>query len=75
MAFKTWTEEAFQKGFKIGAHRECLRLLKLQLETRFRTSLAEAILKQMESWSVERLDRLAIEMLRAQSLRELGLED
>ena len=79
MAIKTWSEEAMEKGvqqgFQQGENKERLRLLKLQIETRFQTTLSEAALKRMESWSVDQLNRLAVEFYSAETLQKLGLED
>jgi len=67
MAFKTWSEE--------GREAERFRLLKLQIEARFQTPLTESARQRLQSWPVDRLDRLAVDLFKAGSLKELGLED
>jgi hypothetical protein len=67
---KTWTERGEERGL-IRGRRETLQL---QLEEKF-GPLSPAVLQRLESWSADQLRELTRALLRAESLRELGLED
>jgi hypothetical protein len=67
---KTWTEEAREEGIKEGK-REVLQAL---VETRF-PGMSAAARQRLNEWPAERLVELGRALLKAQSLRELGLED
>jgi hypothetical protein len=67
---KTWTERGKERGL-IKGQRLTLQLL---LEEKF-GPLSAAVLERLESWPADQLDRLALGFRRAESLRELGLED
>lgn len=62
----TWFEQGVEKGWR--------QVLQKQLEKRF-GSLSEAVRERLRQLPAERLSPLAEELLRAESLRELGLED
>jgi hypothetical protein len=63
---KTWTEMGREQGQR--------RLVERQLEKRF-GPLTAAARQRLEQWPVERLEDLALALLTAASLRDLGLED
>jgi hypothetical protein len=83
MRFKTWTEEAreqgmqqgMQQGMEIGETRARRFVLRLQIEAKFKQPLSQEAQQRLESWPVDRLDRLALELFEPKSLQELGLED
>jgi hypothetical protein len=62
----TWYEKGIEKG-----RRETLRQ---QLESRF-GPLPSSVLERLQEWPTEGLAELATGVLRAESLRDLGLED
>jgi hypothetical protein len=62
----TWTERGEERGQR--------RLLQVQLEERF-GPLAQQARERLAAWPVEKLQDLGRALMRAQSLRELGLED
>jgi hypothetical protein len=62
----TWYEKGIEKGRR--------ELLREQLEERF-GSLSPAVQERLQQLPVERLSALGKALLRAQSLRDLGLED
>jgi hypothetical protein len=62
----TWREEGAIEGKR--------QLLQRQLERRF-GPLGAAARRRLESWPVERVDEVGLQLLDAQSLRELGLEE
>jgi hypothetical protein len=64
--FKTWSEEGEEKG-----RRETLLE---QLEVKF-APLSETVRRRLTAWPAEKLPELGRALLKAQSLRELGLED
>ena len=66
----TWFEQGLEKGIEKG-YREVLRE---QLEERF-GSLSAAVLERFQQLPAEHLPALARSILRAQSLRELGLDE
>jgi hypothetical protein len=68
---KTWTEE----GIELGESRERLRMVRQLLETRFKTALNSAAVKRLSSRTPDELNQLSIDLLSANSLKELGLED
>jgi hypothetical protein len=63
----TWSE--------MGELRERLRIVRKQLEWKFKRPLDPAIQERLAKRTPEELDRLTIDLLSANSLRELGLED
>jgi hypothetical protein len=50
------------------------RIIRPQLEEKF-GPLSETVLERLEKWPREKLIDLALALLTAQSLKELGLED
>lgn len=62
----TWFEQGLEKGYR--------EVIREQLEERF-GSLSPAVLECLQQLPVERLSALARALLRAQSLRELGLQE
>jgi len=67
---KTWTEEAEERGINKGQR----RLLLKQLEARF-PPLSETVRQRVAQLSEDRVEEIGLALLKAQSLRELGLED
>jgi hypothetical protein len=63
----------FEKGVAQGQELASRRIIRTQLEHRF-GPLREAVLNQINSLPTERLDALAVAILSAKSLVELGLE-
>jgi hypothetical protein len=84
--FKTWAEEAEERGIKVGEERGIKvgeergikvgerRLLLKQLEVRF-APLSESVRERVAQLSEERVEELGLALLNAHSLRELELED
>jgi hypothetical protein len=66
----TWFEQGLEKGIEKGY----CQLLQEQMEERF-GSLSPAVLERLQQLPTERLSELGRALLRAQSLRELGLEE
>ncbi|HTU22940.1 MAG TPA: DUF4351 domain-containing protein [Gemmataceae bacterium] len=66
----TWFEQGLEKGIEKGYR----QLLQEQLAEQF-GSLSPAVLERVQQLPAERLSALARALLRAQSLRELGLEE
>jgi len=64
----------FEKGMQAGLQQGQRTMLKKQLEIRF-GPLSPSTQHRLESLDTERLEALAVELLKAQSLQELGLED
>jgi hypothetical protein len=64
----------FEKGVQAGLQRGQRTMLQKQLEARF-GPLSPGAQQHLESSSPERLETLALALLKAQSLQELGLED
>lgn len=62
----TWFEKGLEKGYR--------EVIREQLEERF-GPLPSAVLERLQQLPVERLSTLARALLRAQSLRELGLDE
>jgi hypothetical protein len=65
---------SFEKGVEHGIEKGKRELLSRQLEVRFGL-LSAAVRERLASWEAARLDQLAADLLRAGSLRDLGLED
>jgi hypothetical protein len=64
----------FEKGVQAGLQQGRRMTLQKVLEARF-GPLSPGAQQRLESLSPERLDALTLELLKAQSLQELGLED
>jgi flagellar biosynthesis/type III secretory pathway protein FliH len=64
----------FEKGVQAGLQQGWRTSLRKQLEARF-GSLSPDAQERLESLSREQLEALALALLKAQSLQELGLED
>jgi hypothetical protein len=64
----TWFEQGIEQGLVRGQR----RVLQQQLEKRF-GPLSPDALATLESWQSERLDDVALKLLDAKSLDELGL--
>jgi hypothetical protein len=71
---QTWFEKGEEKGMAKGEEQERRRLLRVLLEERFGTLPASAQQRLVE-WPADRLAAVERTILRAQSLREIGLED
>jgi len=67
---KTWTEEAHEKGVEDGLR----QLVRTQLEDRF-PPLNEQVRQRLATLPANRLVELGRALLKARSLRDLGLED
>ena len=70
----TWFEQGLEKGIEKGIEKGYRRLLQEQLEERF-GPLSPAVLERLQQLPAERLSELGRALLRAHSLRELGLEE
>ena len=66
----TWFEQGVEKGVEKGQR----QLLQSQLEEQF-GPLSEHVRRRLQSWPVEALEGLGVALLRAKSLKDLGLED
>jgi hypothetical protein len=64
----------FEKGVQAGLQRGQRTMLQKLLEARF-GRLSHAALQRLDSLNTEGLEELAMALLKAQSLQELGLED
>jgi hypothetical protein len=64
----------FEKGMQAGQQQGQRTTLQKLLEARF-GPLSPGAQQRLDSLSPERLEALALELLKAQSLQELGLED
>jgi hypothetical protein len=73
MAVTTF-EKGMQAGLQQGLQQGLRTMLRKQLEARF-GPLSPGAQGRLEGLGPERLDALALELLTAQSLQELGLED
>lgn len=71
---KTWYEKGVEKGLEKGLEKGQRELLVAQLEERF-GPLPVPARERLDHWSTDRLTGLAKGVLKAKSLRELGLED
>jgi hypothetical protein len=69
---QTMNQTTYEKGIEKGRREECLELLLAQLEARF-GSLSAATREHLEQASMEELRRLALKVVTASSLDELGL--
>ncbi len=67
---KTWSEVAREEGRVEGQR----TMLKVQLESKF-GSLRPAVFQRLEELSPDELAALAMAVLQARSLQELGLEN
>ena len=70
----TWYEKGFEKGLALGQEQGQRKFLRRQLEIRFGPPSAAAQTRLQEC-SAERLDELITAIVKAQSLREMGLEE
>jgi hypothetical protein len=70
----TTFEKGVQTGLQQGLQQGRRTTLQKQLEARF-GPLSPGAQQRLESLSPDRLDALTLELLKAQSLQELGLED
>jgi flagellar biosynthesis/type III secretory pathway protein FliH len=70
----TWFEQGLEKGIEKGIEKGYREVIREQLEERF-GPLPSAVLERLQQLPVERLPALARALLRAQSLRELGLDE
>jgi hypothetical protein len=70
----TTFEKGHQQGLREGRDAERHDLLRIQLEARF-GPLSPQAGQRLESLPADRLHELVVDVLKAQSLRELGLED
>jgi hypothetical protein len=66
----TWFEQGVEKGLDTGQR----ELIRDQLEARF-GELSDPVKRRLAEWPGDRLKELGRALLRAASLRELGLED
>jgi hypothetical protein len=64
----------FEKGVQAGLQQGWRTALRKMLEARF-GPLSPSAQQRLDSLSPERLEALALELLKARSLQELGLED
>jgi Domain of unknown function (DUF4351) len=64
----------FEKGVQAGLQQGQRTMLRKLLEARF-GPLSPGAQERLDSLDTERLEELALELLTAQSLQELGLED
>lgn len=71
---KTWFEQGMERGMEKGEEKGQRAILHEQLEVRF-GPLPPAAQERFQRLPADRLPVLARAVLRAQSLRELGLED
>ncbi len=67
-------EKGMEKGMEKGLLTGRREILIVQLEDEF-GELSATARQRIESWSAERLKKLGLELLHAESLAELGLED
>lgn len=67
---RTWYDEGLERGLKEGYQ----TLLAAQLELRF-GPLSESARNRLATWPLERLKALGIQVLKASSLTELGLQE
>jgi hypothetical protein len=70
----TWYEKGIEQGIERGIEQGRRQLLQEQLDERF-GPLSPAVQERLRQLPAERLTALAKALLRAQSLRDLGLED
>jgi len=71
---KTWSEEGEERGLEKGILKGQRELLLKQLGVKFPT-LSKAAQERVASWPLAKINDVAVAMINAQSLRELGLED
>jgi flagellar biosynthesis/type III secretory pathway protein FliH len=67
-------QQGLQQGLEQGLQQGQRTVLQKQLEARF-GPLGQIAQQRLESLKPERLEALTLALLKAQSLRELGLED
>jgi hypothetical protein len=70
----TWYEKGVEQGLEKGRDQERRTVLREQLEERF-GPLSAAVQERLQQMPADRLTPLVRAVLRAQSLKELGLED
>ena len=71
---QTMAVTTFERGMQAGLQQGWRTAIRKQLETRF-GPLSPGARERLESLSFEQLEALAVAVLEARSLRELGLED
>lgn len=70
----TWFEQGMEKGMEKGREGGQRDLIRDQLEARF-GELSDPVKQRLADWPGDRLKELGRALVRAKSLRELGLED
>jgi hypothetical protein len=70
----TWFDQGLERGLERGLEQGQKRLLQRQLETRF-GKLSPPVEARLKDWPADRLEELGLALMRAQSLRDLGLEE
>lgn len=71
---KTWFDKGWEQGEEKGRDEGRRQVLQELLEQRF-GPLPSSVQERIFQWPAERLAPLVKQVLHAQSLRELGLED
>jgi len=71
---KTWSEEGEERGMEKGILKGQRQILLNLLKTKF-PDLSETARQRLNEWPAEKLLDLSLTLLKAQSPRELGLED
>jgi hypothetical protein len=71
---QTMAVTTFERGMQAGLQQGWRTAIRKQLETRF-GPLSPGAQERLESLSFEQLEALAVAVLEARSLKELGLED
>jgi hypothetical protein len=66
-------DKGIEKGIEKGRETERRRLIRRQIEARF-GPLREEVRQRFEALSADQLDELALTLLQAKSLQELGLD-
>jgi flagellar biosynthesis/type III secretory pathway protein FliH len=71
-AFKFGFQQGFERGFRIGFEQGKRELILYLLRHLFKVT--DEVQAALEAWPADRLNELAVALLSAKSLRELGLE-